>query len=262
MGAAAVTDLPVGDGEDIGEGEGEGGIEGGVEGEDDGDEEEEENDEDEDGDDSEDDGDTEDEKGGLPLSLAADTPQPAERLPILEDSPSHLLIKRLLMREARQDAARLEGAQRTLRETAGKDSEVPAPPVFAKLFLERAAGRLAGLATSSRACFILLELANCADASVSTVVLNELRASSMRTLLQEQVPSPGRDALLHVILGSAKAPANSTSAVAESSEGPASSGAIKSTKKGPITAHPSGVLAGGQGQGQKSQGTKRKKGSD
>jgi hypothetical protein len=83
-----------------------------------------------------------------------------EMLHILEDPNSHLVFKRLLSREA---------VQRPRAGHGDKEATIaaPAPADFGRSFLEVAGEMLASQARSNRACMIMVDLCNSADAQVA-----------------------------------------------------------------------------------------------
>ena len=187
------------------------------EGEDDEGEDEEEDDEDE-GEGSEVDGsdsDGDDDMGAVGSEDEADEDVVLlPRLPVFEDPASHLLFKRLLHREAAEQPDRpgggFAGQKRRRDDSAG--SAAPADAVLGRLLLTRLAGSLASLATSNRACFVILELLHSSDATVSSGVLSELTAS--QKALAAQPDCAGKTVLLQALLPRVTLPATATSASA------------------------------------------------
>lgn len=188
----------------------------------------------------------EEDDAGADVHEAAAYAEGEDMLPILEHAPSHLLFKRLLAAEAVPRAAGAGHANDKSAAVAATGTSTAAP-VFGPLLLDKIKGEIADLVDSNRAAFVIVELLNSRDGSVSTAVRKEL---STPAALLALTGGPAKDTagvkvLLKLLHGAAPGASQAPSAA------PAAS-ASKAGQPGKASSAPTPTAAPGSSKGKAS----------
>lgn len=120
-----------------------------------------------------------------------------EMLPILEHSPSHLLFKRLLQREAVPRISNHPSASKKNNNIDDTNGTTTVSPIFGPILYSKIQGHLSELATSNRAAFVIVELLSSTDTRTTTNAKNELRKNLSE--LQMRTKSAGIDILIKLL---------------------------------------------------------------